>query len=104
MGVIFLITLIALPAVAQSSIFSVQDSPSPNPHGNTLNAVAQQLNGAFALPGVCVDSGRLLSVWHRPGNGLIVCAWHAGHIYVWWLSLEVGVVASNLLMPFRVER
>jgi hypothetical protein len=33
-------TTLALTAVAQTSIFSVQDTPNPNQRGNTLNAVA----------------------------------------------------------------
>jgi hypothetical protein len=42
LAAIFLLSLLAIsiPAVAQSSIFSNQNSPNPNTQGNTLNAVA----------------------------------------------------------------
>ncbi len=33
-------TVLAVTAVAQTSDFSIQDTPNPNPRGNTLNAVA----------------------------------------------------------------
>src|SRR3979409_1086140 len=38
--VLFAIAALTLGAVAQTPLFSVQKTPSPNPRGNSLNAVA----------------------------------------------------------------
>ena len=38
--VFVIVTAFAIAAGAQTSIFSVQDTPNPNPRGNTFNAVA----------------------------------------------------------------
>ena len=39
-GILAVVIAFALTAEAQTSIFSIQKTPNPNPRGNTLNAVA----------------------------------------------------------------